>query len=113
MPLRTPSKFVGSITSVPYIVRFVTHGAAIKYSSIVKTLNKKRMNVPLGTTTVTYIGFTGYREIMEFPDINKGSMFQLIESLPPSLIDRIRMEGENFTDMPEGVILTLFVYQIK
>ncbi|MCK4665858.1 hypothetical protein KAU33_03870 [Candidatus Dependentiae bacterium] len=113
MSLRTPSKIVGSITSVPYVVRFVTHGAAIKYSSIVKTLNRKRMIVPRGTTVVTYIGFTGYREIMEFPNINKGSMYELIKSLPPSVIDRMRKEGEEFADTKEGVILTLFVYELE
>lgn len=113
MSLRTPSKIVGSAMCPPYIVRYVTHGAAIKYSNITKSLKGKPMAVPWGTTSVTYIGFTGYSEIMEFPDIDKGSMYELINSLPPSLIDRMRKEGEEFADTKEGVILTLFVYELE
>ncbi|MCK4665861.1 hypothetical protein KAU33_03885 [Candidatus Dependentiae bacterium] len=90
MSLRTPSKIVEITHYFPYIVRYVTHGAAIKYSNIIKNLNRKpidtsSMAVPLGFTSITHIGFTSYHDLINYPNINKGSMFQLIDSLPTPL----------------------------
>ena len=122
MSLRTPSKIIEVTQQFPYIVRYVTHGAAIKYSNIVKNLNRKpidtsMMAVPLGFKSITYIGFTSYVELTRYPNINKGSMFQLIDSLPTPLVDQMiaqgeKIQGENII-MEDGVVLTMFVYELE
>lgn len=120
MSLRTPSKIVGSMHYYPYIVRFVTHGAGIKYSNIIKNLNRKpidtsSMSVPSGVTSITHVGFTSYCDLISYPNINKGSMFQLIDSLPSSLVDQMVAQGDEITTdtlMKDGVVLTMFVYEL-
>lgn len=119
MSLRTPSKIVDITHQFPYIVRFVTHGGAIKYSNIVKNLNRKplrtSMAVPSGFNTITHIGFTSYESLGRYPNLNKGSEYQLINSLPPSLITQMLAKGEMIQGegviMKDGVVLTMFVYE--
>ena len=119
MSLRTPSKIVDITHQFPYIVRFVTHGGAIKYSNIVKNLNRKplrtSMHVPSGFNTITHIGFTSYEALGRYPNLNKGSEYQLINSLPPSLITQMLGKGEMIQGdnviMKDGVVLTMFVYE--
>ena len=120
MSLRTPSKIIDSMHYYPYIVRFVKHGAGIKYSNIVKNLNRKPvdtslMAVPLGVTTITHVGFTSYHDLINYPDINKGSMFQLIDSLPSPLVDQMIAQGDEIMNdmfIKDGVVLTMFVYEL-
>ena len=119
MSLRTPSKIVDITHQFPYIVRFVTHGGAIRYSNIVKNLNRKplraSMAVPSGFNTITHIGFTSYEALGRYPNLNKGSEYQLINSLPPSLITQMLGKGEIIQGdnviMKDGVVLTMFVYE--
>lgn len=120
MSMRTPSKIIDVTGQFPYIVRFVTHGAAIKYSNIVKNLNSKPLKTPfatpLGFTGLTYMGFTGYHDLTNYPNINKGSMYQLIDKLPVPLIEEMRMKGDDIMGdmfMKDGVVLTMFVYEIN
>lgn len=118
--MRTPSKIRDVTGHFPYIVRFVTHGAMIKYSNIVKNLNKKPLSIPfanpLGFTGLSYIGFTSYHDLTNYPNINKGSMYQLINGLPVPLIDKMRTKGDEIMGdmfMKEGVVLTMFVYELS
>lgn len=122
MSFRTPSKIVDTTHYSPYIVRFVTHGGAIRYSNIVKNLNRKRidtsmMTVPSGHKTITHIGFTSYEALERYPNINKGSEYQLISSLPAPLINQMIAQGEVIQGenvfMQDGVVLTLFVYEFS
>lgn len=120
MSMRTPSKVVNITSYFPYIVRFVTHGAGIRYSNIVKTLNKKKLNIPfsipLGFTTLTHIGFTSYNDLTNYPNINKGSMYQLIDGLPLPLIEKMKTKGDEIMSdvfIKEGVVLTMFVYELS
>ena len=121
MSLRTPSKIISTTYYSPYIIRYVVHGAAIKYSSIVKNLNSKSLDtslmaIPLGFTSITHIGFTNYHDLVNYPNINKGSMFQLIDSLPAPLVEQMRKRGKIIQDEnvinKEGVVLTMFVYEL-
>jgi len=122
MSLRTPSKIVGTTYHFPYFVRFVTHGAAIKYSNIVKNLNRKPidisgMSIQSGYKKITHIGFTSYEGLTRYPNINKGSEYQLINNLPTPLVNQMItqgevIQGENVT-MKDGVVLTMFVYELE
>ena len=117
MTLRTPSKIRKTMYHSHFIVRFVTHGGAIRYSNIIKNLNRKSVALPRDFRTVTNIGFTSFDDLMDYPHINEGSMFNLIQSLPSPLIKEMKEKGAiiqgNDAFMKEGVVLTLFVYKIS
>lgn len=122
MSLRTPSKIIDTTHHFPYIVRFVTHGGAIKYSNIVKNLNRKPLDtfpmaIPSDFKTIIHIGFTSYEGLTRYPNMNKGSEYQLINSLPTPLVNQMIAQGEAIQGenviTGDGVVLTMFVYEVR
>lgn len=120
MSMRTPSKIISTTGYFPYIVRFVKHGAGIKYSNIVKTLNKKPLGIPFpspsGFTRLSYIGFTSHHDLANYPNIKKGNVSQLIAELPVPLVREMRKKCDEAMDnyfMRDGVVLSMFVYELS
>lgn len=116
MGLRTPSKIVGQKAYLPYYIRYVTHGGGIKYSNIEKNLNSKGIFPAQGYTKVFYLGLISSDYLFRYPNIPKGSEYNLISKLPKELLVLIILETKIYLErnkLKEGVYLTLFIYQFK
>jgi hypothetical protein len=116
MALRTPSKLIAKKQYSNYMIRFVNHGNAIKYSSMEKNLNSKPMFVPVGYTSVGYMGIITGNDLVNYPQIYSGGQKTLIEKLPEGvrnqIIEDLKLHVKHHP-LKEDTTITLFVYKMR
>lgn len=116
MGLRTPSKVVGERAYLPYVIRYVTHGGAIKYSNIERTVNKKGMYPAQGYTKIAFLGRIGHKDLLAYPNTDRGSAYNLLKQIPNGALAQMTLDTKLYlqrNELKEGVYMTLFVYKFK
>ncbi len=112
MNLRQQTKLIKTVPIDKYRVRIVTHGKALKYSGIISRINQTGFQTTGKEKYAECIGFSDYRELCAFPDINGGSMFELLQKLPAHIRYELQQQGKDI-HLDDGVCLTLFVYEMR
>ena len=115
MGLKTQSKIVGAKFYIPYYIRYVTHGKAIKYSNMERNLNRRGFAVPQGFRGIDYLGLISSDYLLRYPDIPKGSEYNSIKNIPNELLSQMILDVKLYLErnkLKEGVTMTLFVYKL-
>ena len=124
MPMRTPSKYLKKdIVPSPskewkydaYFIQYVSHGKAIRYSSIEKNM-KGNVVIPVRYSSATYRGLVDMKTLMEFPYIPPGSEAQLLWSLPVNVVKHMKREMNQYVWKQvdkDDMTITMLIYGLN
>lgn len=124
MPMRTPSKYLKKdIVLSPskewkydaYLIQYVSHGKAIRYSSIEKNM-KRKVVFPVRYSSATYRGLVDMKTLMEFPYIPPSSEAYLLWSLPVNVVKHMKRELIRYVLNQfdkDDMTITMLVYGLK